>query len=103
VLACEHLVYYYTKGPHVYALSVPLTSCLFRCHVEDGSCDRVYFVFAVGNVGRNFGSKAKVCYFSNKFSIPLLCYKYVLRLEVSMNVVLLVNLAETLANVFHYL
>jgi hypothetical protein len=49
----------------------------------------------------DFSCESEVGNFGYVLIIPLVIYQYVFRLEVSVDVVLLVDLAKTIADVFH--
>ena len=102
MFACQHLKYYNSEGPHVNALAVSLTSCLFWSHVQYGSHNLVYVIMSMKHIGMYFCTKTEV---SNFGGIPLrriswlcsiivkgLINKYVLWLEIPVNKILLMNL-----------
>ena len=65
MLTSQHLKNNDSKGPHVNALAVSLTSCLFRSHVQYGSHYFVYIIMSMKHVCMYFCTKAKVSNFGN--------------------------------------
>jgi len=106
MLTCQHLKDYDSKGPNVNSFSIALAGSLLWSHEKNCSCDIINFILTSKNIRMNFSRQPKVCYLCmieifgiawiRTIRIPIFIYQYIFRFQITMNIVLFVNLMKAI-------